>query len=291
MRTDPTGLDEAARAGIDLARLAWPRLWGAQTLAAVGLAAIFFAVRGPSVATGEPWLLRTGVLLASLAAAPLWGGLYRLALGVGPRTPGLGGLSFGRDELRLVGLTLAAAIAAILAWLPLVALTALLFILLHDAGQLGLGPLGPVQVSFLAVAAAWFAALGAFVYVDGRLSLAPAATVGEGRLVLARAWSATRGRAGVALIARGLVRAPVLLTLALLALADSFEAQAVILGGAHRWPLADALVGGGLLGAVVGFIQVPMTVGALSSLYRRGPVAEPAAASTGAMFGPELSPG
>jgi hypothetical protein len=292
MESGVPALADAVAHGVDLARVAWRRLWAIQAVSALGVALVFVALRGslPMIDAGDA--ARLGAVLTLVAAAPLWGGLYRLAAGpYGRGGLGLAGLRFGSDELRLIGLALAFLAAAVLGWLPLVFLSALIFVVFHDAGQVMLGPLGGVQVSFLLVAAAWLAALALFVYACARLATAPAASVAERRLVVIEAWAAGRGRVGRTLTAWVLAQGPALLVAAALGAIDSLHLAEMVVGAGLRWPLVDAWAAGLVLGATTAFLQVPMTVGALSRLWQApAPEAFPASALR-RVLKPELSPG
>jgi hypothetical protein len=257
---------EATQSAVDFTRAAMSSLWGVQTLAALGVALAFVAVRGRITAAEAADLGRLGSWTILVTVAPLWAGLYRLELGgKALRGLGLAGFQFGMAELRMVALTLAFLGAALMIWLPVVAISALVFILFRFAGQVALGPLGVVQVSFLIAAGVWLAALGGFTWACGRCAFAAPASVGKRRLVLVDAWALGRGQAGLVVWTWLLAQAPLLLTLTLLALVNSLEAQDGMRG---RWPLADAGVGGLVLGLVCAFIQAPMTVGVLGHLYR-----------------------
>jgi hypothetical protein len=260
---------DAVGSAIAFARGAARRLWGVQALAAFGIAVVFMSLRGRMSVAEAADLWRLGWWTILVVAAPLWAGLYRLELG-GKALRGLGpaGLQFGMAEARLILLAGAFLTASALVWLPAVAVSALIFVLFRFAGQVALAHLGEVQVSFLIVLAVWVAMLGGFAWACARFAFAPAATVGKRRLVLRAAWDLGRGRAASVLLAWALAQAPMLLAMALLALADQVEMQNLVWGEGRRWPLFDAALGGLVLGAVAAFVQAPLTVGVLGHLYR-----------------------
>jgi hypothetical protein len=251
------------------ARDALRRVWGVQALATLGMAMVFAALRGRMTAAQAADLCSVGVWTLLVAAAPLWAGLYRLELG-GKALRGLGpaGLQFGLAEARFIVLGAAFLAGAALVWLPVVAVSALVFVLFRFAGAVSLPHVGDIQVSFLIVAALWLGVLGGFAWACARFAFAPAATVGKRRLVLREAWKLGRGRALTVLSGWCLAQAPALLALAVIALLDQLQTQAAPWGTGGRWPLVDASVAGLVLGGVVAFVQAPLTVGVLSYLYR-----------------------
>jgi hypothetical protein len=264
-------VEDASASAAVFAREAAHRLWGVQLLGAFGVALLFVSLRGRMSPADAADLGRIGWWTVLVTAAPLWAGLYRLELG-GAAGRGLGpaGVQFGSSEIRLIVLTIAFLAAVALIWLPVVAVSAIVFVLFHGAGQVALGPLGSVQVSFLVVAGVWLAALLGFVWACARVAFAPAATVGKRRLVLREAWDLGRGRVPIVLASLTLAQAPTLLAAALIALVDSLELQDPVVGALNRWPLPDAVVGGLVVGLIAAFVHAPLTVGVLGYLYRDG---------------------
>lgn len=268
MRGSPISAADAAREAMDFTRSAWRRLWGVQLLAAAGPALLFLSVRGPLPADVASELGELGWILVLAAWAPLWAGAHRLALGgAAANRIWLGGLQFGPTELRLLVLGFAATLAVVLSLLPLVAVSAGVFIFARGLGRVALGGLGRLQVSFLIAAAVWISAGLAMGYVAARFAFAPAATVVRRRLALADTWFLTQGRASTIAAAWALAQAPALLIFSLMALVDSLELQDAG-EGLSRWPLADAIAGGTVLGLVTAFLQVPLTAGVLACLYQ-----------------------
>jgi hypothetical protein len=156
----------------------------------------------------------------------------------------------------------------VLSLLPLVAVSALVFILFRGLGLVRLGPLGAFQISFLIAAGVWLAGMAGLGYAAARLAFAPAATISRRRLVVVEAWPLTEGSIPTIIWSWFLAQAPALLALAVLALADSMELQDA-LGSRSRWPMPDAIVAGAILGLVMAFIHAPLTSGVLGVLYRR----------------------
>lgn len=284
---------EAIGSAFEFAQEAARRLWGVQALAAFGVAVVFASVRGRMSVPEAADLWRVGWWTILVTAAPLWAGLYRLELG-GKALRGLGpaGLQFGLPEIRLIVLSIAFLAASAFVWLPVVAVSAAIFVLFRFAGAATLLHVGEVQISFLIAMAVWIGALGLYAWVCARCAFAPAATVGKRRLVLAEAWTLGRSRAGPVLWSWLLAQAPLLLTVVLLALIDQMEMQEAMWGARSRWPLIDAAVGGLVLGGVMSFIQAPLTVGVLGYLYRaRRELYRALSAVTPRRFGAELLAG
>jgi hypothetical protein len=260
---------DAAASAAEFTRDAARRVWGALALMAFGVALVFASLRGRMSSGDSHDLWRSGGWTVLVVAAPLWAGLYRLELG-GAARRGLGpaGLQFGMAEVRLIVLSGAFLGASLFVWLPVVAISALVFVLFRGAGEASLGLLGQVRISFLIVAAIWLAVLGGFAWACARAAFAPAATVGKRRLGVQEAWALGRGRVATVLACWTLAQAPTALALALLGLMDSMQLKDPVAGALGRWPMVDAAIGGAALGLVVAFVQLPLTVGVLGYLYR-----------------------
>lgn len=137
-----------------------------------------------AAALGETLLVLAPLLLFSLAVQSIMAAaVYRIML---RREPGwFGYLKLGRDELRLMALT----VIYILAFMVLVSLTMVgVALVMSLAGLLGEG-----AAVFTGMAAALFA-LGLLIYVLVRMSLAPVITFDQERLALLDSWSFTRGQ-------------------------------------------------------------------------------------------------
>ena len=268
MPGSPISAADAAREAMEFTRSAWRRLWGVQLLAAAGPALVFLSVRGPFTPAMSAQLWALGWIIAFAAWAPLWAGTHRLALGgAAANRIWLGGLQFGPTECRLLVLGFAASLGIVLSLLPLVAVSAGVFIFARGLGRVAVAGLGRLQVSFLIAAGIWISAGLAMGYVAARFAFSPPATVARRRLALADTWFLTQGRVSTIVAARALAQAPALLVFALMALVDSLELQDVV-GDRTRWPLPDAIAGGTVLGLVTAFLQVPLTAGVLACLYQ-----------------------
>ncbi|HTK36423.1 MAG TPA: hypothetical protein VL358_14220 [Caulobacteraceae bacterium] len=270
---------EAVRDGLEFTRSAWRSAGLIQLFAATGIALLFIGVRAPLEPGTADRLSRLGLAISLLAWAPLWGTLHRLALGgAAARRVRIGGLQFDMTALRLLVLGWGAWAAMLFSLLPLVAISALVFILFHGFGMVRLGPFGDIQISFLIAALVWLAGMAALGYLAARMAFAPAASVSRRRLTIAEAWPLTEGR--VTFIARtwALAQAPALLCLALLLLTDSLELLDEA-ARASRWPMSDAILGGAVLGFIAAFVHAPLTAGVLGLLYRRHRAERAAAAA------------
>jgi hypothetical protein len=268
MDEQPTAAD-VVRDGVEFTRWAWRSAGLIQLIAAVGMAMLFIAIRAPLKPAEAELVSDLGVLISLLAWAPLWTTLHRLALGgASAQRVRYGGLYGDRSDFRVLTLGWGFWVALLFSMLPLVAVSAGVFIVFRPLGLIGLGPLGHFQISFIIAALVWLAGMAGLGYVAARLAFAPAATISRKRLVIVEAWALTEGR--VKLIAKtwALAQAPALLCLALLALADNIELQGG-LASSSRWPMPDAILAGAVMGFVAAFIHAPLTAGILGLLYRR----------------------
>ena len=271
---------EAVREAVEVTRWAWRRAGLAQLAAAAAIALLFVSVRGPLQPGAAETCGDLGLIIGAVSWAPLWGALHRLALGgAAAARVRFGGLQFDQTELRFLALGGVAAMAAVLLMLPLVAVSAAVFILFRGLGLIHLGPLGGFQISFLIAAAVWLAGVAAFGYAALRLAFAPAATASKRKLVIVETWPLTARYIRAVGWGWILAQAPLLLCLALLGVADSIELQDR-LGSTSRWLLPDAILAGAVLGFVVAFIEVPLTAGLLGLMYRRQRAERALAAST-----------
>jgi hypothetical protein len=259
---------QAARDALDFTLSAWREAWAVQGLFAAGLAMIFVGLRGRLPAILAADLLSIGLAVSALIAAALAGALLRLRIGGSAlRGLGPGGLQFGLAELRLMVIGLAAGAAALLAWLPVVALSAVVFILLRDAGMADIPFVGPLRVSFLFAAVVWIAAAAVFAHFAARIALAVPASVGKRRLVVMEAWRLGQDQAGAILGGLALSAFPLIATVAAAVLLDSMAVMDPAWGAMSRWPLPDAIIAGTVLGAVVAFVQAPLSLGVLAAVY------------------------
>lgn len=259
---------EALEDATDFARDIWRDAWGVQGLFALGVALVFVSIQAglPSAIAWDLGTIGWALLLATIL--PLTGALIRLNIGgVALRDLGPLGLQFGRGEACLFVLAIAGAGASLLALLPLVAVSAIVFIVFHGLGMASLPLLGEVRIPFLIAAAVWIAGLGAYVYAGARLSLAPVATVGKRHLVLAQAWALGEGQVGAVLGALVFSLCPLILTVGLLVWMDGWVTIDPILGRMRTWDLPQAALGGVVLGAVMAFIQIPVALGVISAVY------------------------
>ena len=253
---------QATHDACDFTLRAWRGAWGVQAVFALGLGLLFVSRLAGMPSEDAANLASVGWAVTLTATAPLAAALLRIRLGgAAPRELGPAGLQFGMAELRLVIATAAWAVAAVLVWLPMVAVSAAVFIVLGGAGSVDPPLLGPVRLCFLVAGGAWIAAAVAFVYAAVRLTLGGPATVGRGRLVLLDAWSLGAGRTGVLLGALLATAAPLCMTLAVVLLLDRLAS----LGG-MMLPV-DAILASGVFACVLSFVQAPLTAGVLGAVY------------------------
>lgn len=230
---------------------AWAGAWGVLIAfgAVLGLAAPLHASAGPaSLPTLAAWIAAVGLLKVAT-----YGALLRLAVfGRDARREGLGigGLQFGRPELRMLGGS--ALVALFMAVVAVGLFVAVVLITAAAGGETGV-PEG---------AAAWVvrgvqigAGLVLFVlYV--RLSLFAPATVGRRRVVSLDALALAQGSFWTLLI--GLVVCTLPTPLAGAAVSPWVH------GDPERAVLAAALLSG-----VLAFVQAPLAAGFLGAVYTR----------------------
>jgi len=259
---------QAIRDAGDFTRVAWRGAWAVQALFAAGAAMLFVAVRG-RLASDVGWdLSAIGLAVMATTAAPLVAALLRLRLG-GSAFRGLGpaGLQFGLAELRLLVIAAGWAAGTLLAVLPLIAISAFVFVVFRDAGMASLPMVGEVRVSFLVVAGVWLLGLAAYVYVAGRMLLTLPASVGKRRLVLSHAWALSRGQVGGLLGGLLLSLGPGVAAVFAAIQLDRLAVQDPDWGALSSWPLPDAILAGAVFGSLLSFIQIPLTLGVLAAVY------------------------
>jgi hypothetical protein len=250
--------------GLDFAAAAWREAWGAQALAALGLAMMATAWLARGLGGGSE-LFAIGAVVSAVAWSPLFGALYQIEL-VRPerRDLGLYGLQIGPLEWRLLGLLLCFAGAALLAALLMVAALAAVFVVFQGEGEVDLWPFGPVRTAFVAAAGVVTLGLAGCLWGWLRLSLSPVLTASSGRLAWLESWDRTAGRAMELLTARLCSLAPSLMLVLLAALMDRLETGGASIWRGAGWPLFDAAVFGLLAGGVLAFVQAPALVAVLS---------------------------
>ncbi len=244
-------------------RHAWRGAWAPILLLTVAHTVMFLASH---VARTDwaPWPAPVPWLMMILYV-PLFGGLYRTALGGrAAKSHGFGGLQWGAVEWRLIIVGAVTSVLTAFALIPALAACGVLGLLLGTRRMVTLGPLG--SVSALAVASA---GVGVLFF----LVMAPRVA----RLMLGWAYSTARGRtepfAGLGParrsgwpIALGLILAWAPLLVGQLGVyALSLVEAGTIEPGA--WPLPEAVGAGALLGLIQTALVAPLSVGVLCGAY------------------------
>jgi hypothetical protein len=223
-------------------------------------------------------------LLFFIAMPPALAAHYRLALK--GEAPGLFGLSFGRDEIRILQSNLLMASFMIIVGLILI-MPVVAPIMAADylaAGRAGLDPVdesGSVGAAYytwsewLLVGGAVTGVTVLLVWLVSRLSFAAPSSLMNGRVQLLSAWGVTRKRGAPVALALAAALAPALVFVL------AFSAALSALTGQHPFGsdlyseggLAPAtgplLFSGLLLGVVICCGVLPVFCGAVSALYRR----------------------
>jgi hypothetical protein len=239
---------------------AWRQAWAALALACLACGGLLSAIDlGAPAAWKAAWL---GAALLAVTIAR--GVLYRQALGRSGAGPG--GLQWRRTEWRLLAVWLLTALfLAILALLLLTALIAAAYAVASaGAGFVAAQPAtwGPAVDGRgrLVLGAVGAAGAAAFAWAALRLCLAPAATVARGRVQVLSAWPLTRRRAWRLRLALAVAAAPAAIVLAAVSIAGE---------AAPPSPVTAAAIGLAQ-GLAVGGLWLPMSVGLMAYLYRRG---------------------
>lgn len=259
---------QAARDALEFTIGAWRDAWAVQALFAASLAMLFVSLRGRLSPAEAADLGSIGFAATLLLSVPLAAALLRLRVGgAALRGLGPGGLQFGMAELRLLVIGIAAVGAGLLAWLPVVAVSAAVFVAFGGAGMVEAPLVGPIRVPFLVAAGVWLAAMLGYLYLAARVSLCAPATVGKRRLVLKEAWALSRGQAGAILGGLLATTAPLALLAAATVFLDRLAVHDPDWGAMQTWQLPDSIMAGAVLGAAIAFVQAPLTIGVLGAVY------------------------
>jgi hypothetical protein len=259
-------LDDA----MDFTRDAWRDAFLAMAVVAVGWTLLVAAGHGrmsPSVAAG----LRVVGLLLLLFHLPLWGGLYRQALGE-PTAKGLGGLGrgglqLGLVEARILGLNAAFAAGLGVTCAPTILVAAVVFLLLHGLGGVTLGPLGHWAWWFVVVAVMVCALAAGLAYLCGRLSLSTPLSLKTRRVTPWAGWDLTDRQAWPIAAAFIAAHAPTALVLLGLMSLSWIEPTAAPPGLHGAWPVLDAVAAGLVVGTVLAAVQAPLSIGVIGFAY------------------------
>lgn len=253
MTTRKAPVLEAVRAAVETAKTNAPRASGALALnAAVSIAVQLLGLNG-----GALFGLSVAGLLASVVAN---GALYRLAFADehpdDPEfRPGPLGLQWGRPEFRILGAMLLLFLLLFLGFL----LWFVLAIVVAAATLVATGG-APATPDAAPPAARAAAALLGLVFVVAalwvliRICTYQAASVAEKRVQVFSTWTLTRGQFWRILAAIILVSLPMLV--------------AGLIAETFRMTIATTVVGAVLVGAVNGFVQIPLFNGLSAYLYR-----------------------
>ncbi len=262
-------LSGALEHSVDFAREAWREAWAPLALQALGVAMVYLSFQAPLGFGPAVLMFLTGLVMSLAACPPAWGALYRLALGVDLGEIGPGGLQWGETETRLTMVWGMFLLLLAVIWFPLSAAAALAFYLFRDAGGVYLGLFGKVQIGFLAALGIMVAGGFGWSWLLLRLSLASAATVVEGKVMMFDAWSLTAGRSLKIGLAWLILHLPTVGSWGLALLLTLIEAKAS--GTVKALPLPEAIGTALVIGAVSGFMQTPLAIGAFGYFHRPRP--------------------
>jgi hypothetical protein len=261
----PTAREALVEAS-DFARDVWRDCWPVMSVIVVARTLVFLGHHVSATEWAPGFWPRLGELM-TLAYIPLFGALYRL--GVGGRaldSLGWGGFQWTGVEWRLLGVWIVLGFALAVCATPL-AIVPLLYLFKHHAA-VSLGPLGSWSLASILLAPFWLAFAGFVLFMGGRLGLAAALTTARGKVSPFASWSLTRGLGWTIGAAWLVTQLPMIAGWVGLWAMGLAEAGDLSTGPAEIWPLADAAIAGAVVAILAAVIQVPLSVGLLSGLYR-----------------------
>lgn len=248
----------------DFTRDAWRDCW-APMLAIVVAHVLTFM--GQHVAASEwspgPWGWLTPLLF--IFYVPLYGGLYRAALG-GPRLRSLGpaGLQWSGAEWRLIAVTIVFAFIVGVVMTPFLAATAIAALIMGLHQVMSAGPFGQWARWTPAALVIWLI----FFWLMGgriaRLALGWPYSVARGKTEPFAGWGPSH-RSGWAIAwAFLIVQIPSLIAMAAPAILAMLEPDTL---SAAYWPLPEAIGIGLVQGVLYAVVQAPLSVGVLAGAY------------------------
>lgn len=248
----------------DFARDAWRDCWLAMLVVAAAHTLIFLN-HHVAVSDWRPGPLGWIAPLLFLGYVPLYGGLYRVALGGrAMKTLGPGGLQWSGAEWRLIAVGVVIAFIIGLAMTPFLAATGIAALIMGLKTVMSAGPLGQWARWAPAGAVIWLFFFWIMAPRIARLMLGWAYSVAREKVEPFGGWEPAKGvgwRIAVGLV---ISYAPVMLGwLAVYAL-TLIEPDALVAG---YWPLPEAIGAAVLLGALTAAVQVPLSAGILSGAY------------------------
>jgi hypothetical protein len=250
--------------GSDLARGALRTAW-APILVLVAAYTVMFLNGHAAAGDWQPGPLTWIAPLALLAYAPLYGALYRAALGgPGARTRGLGGLQWSGVEWRLVVVGAVLVIVAGLVAVPFLAATGLAALLPGSHAPVNIGPFGTLSRWALAAIPIWLVFAVVAAPRLARLMLSWPFSVARGKIQPFGGFGISRRSGWGILVALVLAQGPILLSVALVYALSLISADPVM-GGA--WPLPQAVAAGVLVGLLNAAVQAPLSAGVLAGAY------------------------
>jgi hypothetical protein len=260
------GVGELIAEGSDFARDAWRECWGPMLLVVVAHTVIFLN-RHALATDWQPGVFRWLLPLLLIFYVPLFGGLYRTALGgEAYRRRGPGGLQWRGDEWLMIVVALVVALFVALAFIPFLALTGLAALIFGTRGVVTVGPLGQWADWAPAALVIWAIYLWLVAPRAARLALGWPYSIARGQLHALAGWGRARKRGWTIAIALLFALIPILLgELALYALALAAPDTYAL----DHWPLPEAAATGALLGVLKAAVAAPFAVGVLAEAYWR----------------------
>lgn len=265
--TKPT-LREALAEASDFARDVWRDCWAVMLIIVAGRTLVFLG-HHVSAVEWTPGVWPTVGEVLTLAYIPLFGALYRLGVG-GPALDSLGwgGLQWTGVEWRLLGVWIVLGFALGIVATPLAMVSFPLLYLFKHHAAVSLGPLGSWSAASIFLAPFWLGFAAFILFTWGRLGLAGALTTARQRVSPFASWALTRGLGWTIGLAWLIVQLPMVFGWVGLWAMGLAEAGDIASGPAETWPLLDAAIAGVVVALLAAAIQVPLSVGLLSGLYR-----------------------
>ncbi len=256
-------LDEA----MEFARGAWRGAWAPMVLVAAGWALLVVGNHAELRAADAAPLKNLGFVLL-LFHLPLLGALYRLGLGGGARQGlGPGGMQIGGVEGRILGVNGVLFGIFLIACAPVVAASAVVYMILRRFNGVTLGPLGHWAWWFLFAAILWIAALAGLIYLGGRLVLATPQTVERRRLSPWDGWDLTQAQGWTIAAVLAAAHTPMLLVFVGLKAFGWIEPGEPPVGLHGAWPVWDSIGAGVVAGAALAVVQAPLSIGVITVIY------------------------
>ncbi len=257
-------ISEVIAEASDFSRDAWRACWLPILLVTAGHALQF--LHG-NMAAGE-W--RPGVFgflayVLMIFYVPLYGGLYRIAIGGRPAA-GLrfGGLQWNGVEWRLVAVAVVIAFLVGLSLTPFLAAMGVLYLVFGSHRVVSFGPLGSFSYLAMASIPVWLLFVWLMAPRIARLMLGWAYSTAREKTEPFAGWEPAKRSGWPIACVLALAWVPLLLGYLVVYALTLVEGDALL---PNAWPLPEALGAGVLLGALRAAVVAPLLVGAITGAF------------------------